>query len=363
MITDRSSFFLDTLRIISAELVLIAHFTDYHQDHYLRVIFKDAGVLSVGVFFILSGLLISNSVWNKKSSRNEYRFKDYFFDRFFRIYTAFVPSLIVGIAIDLFATYTTSLPLSNCSVLVFAGNLFMLQEYPVLKELSYILPPHIGEKIRVPVMGSNLPLWPMAIEWWIYMLFGWIMFRQKSRNRSYWLVLIFVSIVPLYQIFPGSRMGPGLTLFWVLGMVIAILIRADSRKLTNMSESKLLTIISLILLTVFYGLGYWRLAIVFVAFIVFQLLKRSSSDQTRNKTIDKIIRTSANYSFTLYLTHFPILRFMSKIELLCSVEVKLLLNFVICNVLALIVAFLFETRHKALKAYWLNLQFEIMKRD
>lgn len=355
IISEKSSFFLDVLRIVSAEFVLVAHFTDYHEDHYLRLIFKDAGVYSVGVFFILSGLLITNSVWNKKAVKKKYSFKDYFIDRFFRIYSALLPALVIGIIVDIIANQTQGLPLINNSIGVFAGNALMLQEYPIFTELSYYLPLEIGQMLRMPFMGSNLPLWTLSIEWWIYMFFGWILLRKKRVTWSYWLVFALFAVVPLFQLFIGTRMGPGLTLFWILGLVIAVLLRSKKEAVIKASNSKLLTLISVVLAMSSYGMGFWRIAIFATAIVIFQVLMRNSKGSV-NRKLDRTIKISANYSFTLYLVHFPIVRLISGMETEFSVEFLLIINLLVCNVAALVIAYLFENRHKVFKAYWLNLR-------
>ena len=101
------SIVLDIVRIAAAELVCVGHIIAWNGinkrfnpkigNFPLELsLMADIGVV---LFFIISGLLISNSVFSKMSDNN-YRFGMYFIDRFARIYSGLIPCMIVILILD-----------------------------------------------------------------------------------------------------------------------------------------------------------------------------------------------------------------------------------------------------------------------
>ena len=89
-INKPQSLLLDFLRAITAQGVLLGHLI-YWKGFISRNDFPSFfGLASycVLIFFILSGFLISQSMFNK----DDYSFKRFFIDRFSRIYTSLFPA-------------------------------------------------------------------------------------------------------------------------------------------------------------------------------------------------------------------------------------------------------------------------------
>ena len=96
VVTNDASIHLNILRVVAAELVVFGHlFWWWYGGHPLIAVASFGVVL----FFALSGLLISNSVFSKSASRH-YAFREYFIDRFARIYSGLIPALLLVVIID-----------------------------------------------------------------------------------------------------------------------------------------------------------------------------------------------------------------------------------------------------------------------
>src|SRR5207237_641103 len=81
------------------------------------------------------------------------------------------------------------------------GNLLMFQYYPVFQILRRLGLPDAPWMIAP--FGSARPFWTISIEWWIYMLFGGVMFfcvRRRGRVAGLTvLALALVAIEPAYH--------------------------------------------------------------------------------------------------------------------------------------------------------------------
>ena len=97
-LTKGNSIILDLIRGVSAQLVVIGHGISFFGIFKLvqQPNFPSIQNIAVLIFFILSGFLISYSTFRKSN----YGFKQYFIDRFSRIYTAFIPSLLFVFLLD-----------------------------------------------------------------------------------------------------------------------------------------------------------------------------------------------------------------------------------------------------------------------
>ena len=213
-LTEGSSLFLDLIRAISVQLVVVGHgisfcaIAKYLQPPYFPYIQN----IAVVIFFILSGYLISNSIFYKLLTDKNYSFRSYFIDRFSRIYPAFIPALLFVLVLDYISksispqaySYTDAFDIKT-----FLGNIFMLQDFPFLKHISF----------PITSFGSARPLWTLAIEWWIYLWFGMLIIKIFKAKPSIITIVcfLFLCIVPLYNLISGR--GNGLTLFWLFGLL------------------------------------------------------------------------------------------------------------------------------------------------
>jgi len=304
---EGSSIILDFIRGVSAQVVVIGHgisffgiFTFLHEPNFPWM--QNIAVL---IFFLLSGFLISYSTIRKTSSNN-YSFSYYFADRFSRIYTAFVPAIIFVLIIDLISQGINSeiYNYNNAfNLKTFIGNVFMFQDYPVFQILSY----------KLTSFGSARPFWTLAIEWWIYLSFGYLLLVISKKNKitlPNLIVFGFFSIVPVYSLIMGR--GNGLTTYWIFGLIVYII--STLNVLVNVNKN-----VKVLFLLVFSGLGLFRAYFKMEAYDpIFAFLLAISlwiiidlyKDKKFSNTAIKIIRYNASISYTLYLIHYSILSFI-----------------------------------------------------
>jgi peptidoglycan/LPS O-acetylase OafA/YrhL len=126
------------------------------------------GPSSVMVFFVLSGFLVGAPTL-RAEQKGVWNYRSYIVARAARLYTALVPALIIGLAIDwaglAYLGWTT--PYST------PGYAVML---PADMHAHMTLPVFIGhlvflQGVFVPTLGTNHPLWSLTNEAWYYLLF------------------------------------------------------------------------------------------------------------------------------------------------------------------------------------------------
>ncbi len=108
-LSDESSVFLNLIRLVACEMVVLGHFLTKYQPTPFDALFRLGSTLggaAVLLFFVISGLLISYSLF-RKSDNPKYGFRSYFVDRFSRIYSGLIPALILS-AIIAAVIYTTN---------------------------------------------------------------------------------------------------------------------------------------------------------------------------------------------------------------------------------------------------------------
>jgi peptidoglycan/LPS O-acetylase OafA/YrhL len=341
-LTEGASVILDLIRGITAQLVVFGHgiaffgvFRVLHEPNFPWI--QNIGVL---IFFILSGFLITYSTINKINFREGYRFKHFFIDRFSRIYTAFIPSIIFVLIVDLISQNISPAGYSHLDSFdtkTFTGNLFMLQDFPFMEKIT---------GVDITSFGSARPFWTLAVEWWIYLFFGYFMIKFIRERITVFSVIIMLvlSIVPIYNTLDGR--GHGLFVYWVFGAIVYFMINHNMLK--HVSKT-----VKIGLLLGFLGLAGVKGLMTANAYEpIFAFLLSCSLlltiDLFREVKFSKItaksIRVMANYSYTLYLVHYTILDFLKTHFGDKDPYLLLILGFVLSNLISFLIGYYTETR-------------------
>ncbi len=351
-LTPANSVFLDFLRAVLAQLVLIGHgislfgvLPGLHPPFFPWI-----QSFAVVGFFWLSGFLISHSVQTRRTDPG-YRFRDFFIDRFARIYSGFVPAIaivtiadLVFLAIDADA-YRFG---RHFDVPTAIQNLFMLQKFPV-------------GLIGTSLFGSGSTWWTLGIEWWIYMFFGWLMLAVMPRptDRKRLLVLLLLSAVPIgYTIDGTGYVGHGLALMWLLAALMPGFVTMVCDRFSA-GASGLLGLLMLALCLVrlkISGDAFDMIAsILFGLAMFFAIARFQQRAGPLLSRLERPVRLIAGYGFTLFLTHYSIV-------LLIDLLVPgggwgpFAISLLTANIIALIVALPTEMQHRHV-ARWLQDRF------
>lgn len=377
-LNQAQSTFLDCARASAAMFVLFGH---------AAMMFLNGSVLGemniqtfgVLVFFLLSGFLISFSVFRKYDDKS-YSFTAYFIDRFCRIYCAFLPALIFVWIVD-FISLSLPLELSpeeikaapwisdmqeNFNLVTWLGNALMMQDFPLFQVARLIGVPE--NKFFIDEFGSASPFWTICIEWWIYMLFGavvvyWMKDKKKFTPLKF-ILLLFVAITPVYYAVGGH--DNCLTLLWLLGMIASLIYLNFSRwieaKGIKFSKSKWMLIFSAFiaggiicmlarLISLKLDTGSANFAelqfSLFLAISLFSAVLLFGNVDKANLLFKKFITFVADYSYSLYLTHATVLTYLYVKYPGHDYDLKFFfLAIVASNIVAIIFWYLFERHHR-----------------
>jgi peptidoglycan/LPS O-acetylase OafA/YrhL len=249
--------------------------------------------LAVIVFFVLSGWLVDGSFLNKLDS--DRAFQNYAIDRVSRLWVVLVPTflvvLVAGVAMGILKTEGVSFSTSEpYSVGAFLGNLIGLQT------------------IVVPPFGGNFPLWSLANETWYYALFPLLVLVFRGRTLAtraaailaigtivqlvHGAIVLYFSIWLLGAAFSRVKIEAGLVWRFVLLLVFvgsAVIIRLKGK--TDITPK-----------------GYPQYLVFSLAFALFLSSMQFKRQASRGlERLDRAGRFFANFSFTLYVLHVPMI--------------------------------------------------------
>lgn len=337
------------------------------------------GGVAVLLFFVLSGLLISYSLHNKLDNPR-YRFRNFFVDRFSRIYSGLLPALAVGtvITVTIYATnYSYFMQLctmqSTPSPLNFGLTLGMLeQRFPVAFFNS--LPSTLGVSFAIPNVtpfGFNGILWTLVLEWWMYMVFGWFiigsftLIRKEKKGIGYKGIFLVVAAFLSLVLIGMFQQSSSFVIVWFVGVLMMLAVSSESlnSKFLSPARTHLLPVLFAISLAIAIFAAYATFAwtkqyyevtlglplalFVFLGVLLFNNggLKQASK-ALANKRFVRCTSVGAGFSYTLFLTHYPIIIFLAGLNLPANRFLMLLPILLITNVTAFCIAYFTERKHK-----------------
>ncbi|MGD6851691.1 MAG: acyltransferase family protein [Candidatus Bathyarchaeia archaeon] len=375
----QSSAFLNLVRLVACELVVLGHFLTKYQPTPYDALFRmgsTIGGAAVLAFFVLSGFLITYSLLNK-ADNPKYGFRSYFVDRFSRIYSGLIPALVLAgaLAAVIYTTnytyYTQLCSMQSApSLQTLSMTALMLERFPV----GFFQTLLAGTGISFPLpdvtpFGFNGILWTLVVEWWIYMFFGWLVIgglafwgkRQKSGGCK---AAIAAGVGVLCLVLAGLFVQyTGAVVTWFLGVLVLLCVGSETirMRLAGDSAKRLLAAVFAFSLAVlafalyatfawtrdYYGVAL-GLAISVCILLGVLLLNHDTQKPVFNKRTAGYIALGAGFSYTLFLTHYPIIIYLNGLDLPVNRFLMLIPILLITNFAAYAIAYFTEKRHKQL---------------
>lgn len=314
----RASVWLDLLRGVAALLVLGEHwrnifFVDYRQLPHKRLLWAPmylltaAGHQAVVIFFVLSGFLISGSIFRMLAG-GRWNATRYAIHRLVRLWVVLLPGLVLCAVLDACGVWlhrapglyggrelghqtTDVMPLLTWKV--FFGNLFFVQG------------------IRVPTFGSDGSLWSLSYEFWFYVLFPLAVFVLLG--VSLWRRLLCGLLFMVCAWFAGSHVFYAFPI-WLLGVPVAHLRAPDFSRWARATT----TVFYFVLVFLAARMPLWAgwpadvLVGCATALFIWVLLTDRAEARPRAQGT-RASRALARFSYTLYVVHTPILVFLASL--------------------------------------------------
>lgn len=319
----RFASFLDCTRWVAASIVFLGHLRDPLFLGYGSLTAAERNPLvqawyfvtgwfgpAVIVFFVLSGYLVGG-IASARASVGSFSINSYAVDRVSRLYVAFLPALVLTAVLDVAGS------------IWFADTGFWTHQHPMLGEkvssepFASLLTPGLFfgnllmlQTIAMPTFGSNMPLWTISLEFWFYAVFGlgsvvWLA-KAGWPRISCAIGLLLVSLLLGGKFF--GYMG-----LWMIGVAVAFVPwRAiEAPRLAGMG-----------FLCVLVGTRFFQGAInsepwgiwvrdygVAISFAWWLVSMRSTRLTVLGRT-STANRFMADFSYSLYLIHFPLMLFL-----------------------------------------------------
>lgn len=337
-INKSQSIYIDFIRGVSAQLVLIGHLYGFYFNNQ-NIFIQNFGVV---IFFILSGHLVTLSALRLLKDKY-FNFKFFFIDRFSRIYAGLIPALIICLLIDVFNVLISGpdqilLNINNLNLQSFLASLFNLGGLPDPINIGSIIQP----------LGSMRPLWSVALEWWIYIFFGISLFLIR-RKKHLGLGMISLSIIIIYMQFylNMSHIAFFVVTAWILSSGLVLIN-------TKIFNNYLILFLSFILLL--FGFNKYAeihfyepiimLSLIGIYFSCFEIFK----DINYSKKFIFLSKKISSFSYSLYLIHYTLIVILKPLLNIQSI-VEMIMIYFICNIFAYYFYKTFEVKYYSIRNF------------
>lgn len=318
-LTKRASVHFDMARGLAALAVLFGHmralfFVPYHNlPFHSATLAAFYGVTALGhqaviVFFVLSGFFIVSSVTNA-FARGNWSWLAYLVNRIVRLSLVLIPALILCCIVDhvgMSLLSTAALYHRSVESLIATSVADAETFRNFIGSFFYV------QSILVQPFGSDSPLWSLSYEFWYYILFPVALcalankFRLKSR-------VIYSVLTVMIVLFVGRTIALYF-LIWLFGGAIAVSSVREwlPARLAGTNAVAILPLVCALGLSVKwpFGIAFLTDSIVAIGFGLWMYLVLGMPEKPVSVPYEKTARLIAGFSYTLYLTHFPLMFFM-----------------------------------------------------
>ena len=308
---------VDLLRSIACLLVVTGHirnlfFEDFQnvsdQTWLNRVAYflTGFGHESVTIFFVLSGLLVGGKVV-RDIDRKTWSWTRYLVERCVRLLIVLWPALLLTFCFDTLGRQFLG------TQGIYSGNHFGANVLPVHLEVVssagvYLANAFFLQGIVTPSAGTNTALWSLSNEFWYYIAFPalYICLSRSIRPISrIWALMIL--IMAGASIGAGHMFG-GFTI-WLMGVASVFLTRKSDFRPKGATYFGWATLLGSLTLARFNKAGYFGdyLIGISTAILCFGILTSPNGGKLIGS---KFFQFMSSFSYTLYLTHLPLVVFI-----------------------------------------------------
>jgi len=168
--------------------------------------------------------------------------------------------------------------------------------------------------IDLTSFGSARPFWTLAIEWWIYLFFGYLILvflNTPKRRFSHLIVLGLLSIAPMYNLIGGR--GNGLAVYWIFGVIVYLLSTMDLLSVLKKSLKIgfIFTFLGLAAIRTYMVMDAYDPIFAFLLSVALWITIDIFRYVKFSPRVTRLIRYNASFSYTLYLIHHSVLSFIS----------------------------------------------------
>ena len=328
---------MDAVRGTAALCVCIGHtrgflFIDHPSVHDLefleQVLFYITGFANeaVIIFFVLSGFLVGGNVVSTVGE-NKWSWRTYLLRRLTRLWIVILPTLFLTLFWDSLGgwlapsgayegAYRELVSVETPPANGYAGiykelfesktHTFVPQDHTATTLIGNVM---FLQWIVVPSFGTNIPMWSLTNEFWYYIMFPfvWLAAHRSTQGKlraiyalGFFLVLI---LLPVGISSSFALFGFGVLSHALVANGLGAKLFKNSIFLTTVGGLFLATLIA-------SSGGHWlgHKLIIGASFAV--LLTGLAVIPCENRAYNLAARGLSEISYTLYLTHFPLLAFI-----------------------------------------------------
>jgi len=264
---------------------------------------------AVMIFFVLSGYLVGGSVLRSIRCQS-WSWRDYLIKRLVRLWIVLIPAIAITVLLD------------TLGIHLFGGSGSV---YEVGSRLEFVAPDvlaveHSGsvilgnvfflQTVLFPQVGTNIPVWSLAYEFWYYIAFPCALMAADRRSSLSGRLAAAVAVIAVLTLL--GRDGALLMLPWLMGAAVSQLPRAIPPRLrAGAAWCAVAGVAVVFLASKKYALElHWaELASGLAAsLLIYAVICQDQSAKTG--LYAKVSDMLARISYTFYLTHMPFMVFL-----------------------------------------------------
>jgi len=253
------------------------------------------GGQSVLIFFVLSGYLVGGPVITKPSRLN---IRTYFISRLTRLWLVLIPALVMTAGID-------TIIFSICPEVMLGHDANILHSGPrtdyTLNISTFLLNASFLQTIAAPVFGSNSPLWSLSNEFWYYAIFPFAVLSFRRGTTKFMRAVCASIAIAILALISDKTDG---LIIWLIGAAFSLIPKKAEATPRKVYAAIILFLTSLIMSRLKILPPNFETALLAISTaLLIASTPKTSSDLTY---VARAFIKVSTISYTLYLTHFPV---------------------------------------------------------